>query len=189
MRLPLRLALAWTFGVGALVQAAGPPDFDDVIVRPTEPADLAGTLAAHNAVRTAVATPDPLPPLHWSAELAETARRWGARCIDDEPPAGLIDHNPDRADGHPWRVGENIYASTRRPRADAAVASWAQEARHYDHAANRCARGRACGHYTQVVWRGTTLVGCARADCPAHAYRHAIVCDYAPAGNNGRRPY
>ena len=189
MRLRLRLACACALGVAALAHAGEPPDFDDVIVRPTEPADLAGMLAAHNAVRAAVATPTPLPPLQWSPELAATARKWGARCIDDEPPAGLVDHNPDRAEGHPWRVGENIYASTRRPRADAAVASWAKEARHYDAAANRCARGRTCGHYTQLVWRATTLVGCARADCAAHAYRHAIVCNYAPAGNNGRRPY
>jgi pathogenesis-related protein 1 len=192
MRHGLRTALACTaaFGAVALFARAGDsPDFDDVVVRAMEPTDLAGTLAAHNAVRAAVVTPTPLPPLQWSPELAETAQRWTQRCTDDEPPAGLIDHNPGRAEGHPWRVGENIYASTRKPDGETAIASWAKEARHYDHGANRCASGRACGHYTQLVWRATTLVGCARADCRAHAYRHAIVCNYAPAGNNGRRPY
>src|SRR5688572_31495544 len=135
MRHRLRTALAWTAALGLVAlfaSAAEPPDFDDVVVRAAEPADLAGTLAAHNAVRAAVATPIPLPPLQWSPELAATARKWAHRCTDAEPPAGLIDHNPGRGEGHPWRVGENVYASTRKPDGETAVASWAKEARHYD---------------------------------------------------------
>ena len=41
------------------------------------------------------------------------------------------------------------------------------------------------GHFTQVVWKGSTQVGCGAADCSGHsgvlpAY---VVCRYAPAGN------
>lgn len=46
-------------------------------------------------------------------------------------------------------------------------------------------RNPNAGHFTQVVWKGSTQVGCGAADCTGHsgvlpAY---VVCRYAPAGN------
>ncbi len=44
-----------------------------------------------------------------------------------------------------------------------------------------------CGHYTQIVWRGTTTLGCAVA---RSSFREVWVCEYSPAGNIvGQRPY
>ncbi len=34
----------------------------------------------------------------------------------------------------------------------------------------------------QVVWRGTTQVGCAVADCGG-SFRNFYVCNYSPQGN------
>jgi hypothetical protein len=43
------------------------------------------------------------------------------------------------------------------------------------------------GHYTQMVWRGTTLVGCALA---LGRNSEVLVCRYSPPGNFlGRQPY
>ena len=36
------------------------------------------------------------------------------------------------------------------------------------------------GHFTQVVWRGTTQVGCGHSQCKGN---DIWVCNYDPAGN------
>lgn len=134
-------------------------------------------LDAHNRVRASVvpAASPPLPPLQWDESLAAMARDWASRCPDG--------HRPDND------AGENLYWSGgTAPSADAAVASWAREAAYYDYRTGVCRReGRSswsfCGHYTQLVWRDTTRLGCAvRSDCPGD-FENVIVCNYDPPGN------
>ena len=153
-----------------------------------EPGELAGITLAHNEARAAVQSATPLPSLIWSPELAATAAAWVAGCRDRDAPIGLVDHNEDRSSGHPYYVGENIYASSAQPDAQDAVRDWVSEQADYDYASNAC--GGVCGHYTQVVWRDTLEIGCAVGDCPGLQFRGTIVCDYGPGGNvNGERPY
>ena len=42
-------------------------------------------------------------------------------------------------------------------------------------------------HFTQVVWKGTTELGCAHALCnnliPGAGQAHFYVCEYSPSGN------
>jgi hypothetical protein len=150
-----------------------------------EPAALAGITAAHNAVRARVGVK--MPPLSWNEQLAASAQAWANQCVDATSPAGLIDHNPKRGIGFPWYVGENIYASSGKALARAAVQSWAAEQKNYDYARNKCSG--ACGHYTQMVWAKTVFLGCAISSCPNLRFSSSIVCDYAPGGNSGGRPY
>ncbi len=150
-----------------------------------EPAALAGITAAHNVVRRRVG----VKALVWDDRLAATAQAWANRCIDRSAPKGVIDHNPERGAGHPWDVGENLFAGTAPVSAQQAVDGWAAEAADYDHGRNRCARSRTCGHYTQVVWSESRKVGCATHHCRKLKFGHVIVCDYGPAGNNGGRPF
>lgn len=155
-----------------------------------EPANLVGITAAHNQVRAMVQTGTPLPALTWSPELAATAAAWVAQCKDTAAPIGLVDHNAGRSTGHPYYVGENIYASSGSATGQQAVTSWAGEGTSYTYATNTCAAGKTCGHYTQVVWRDTHEVGCALADCPSLQYKSTVVCDYGPGGNIGsQKPY
>ena len=152
-----------------------------------EPAELVGITMLHNQVRAMVQTATPLPPLEWEPALAATAAAWVAQCIDTMAPSGLVDHNAGRSTGHPYYVGENIYASGGTASPQGAVTSWASEKANYNPATGGC--NGTCGHYTQIVWRTTLKVGCARGTCPGLTYPSAIVCDYGPGGNSGGPAY
>jgi hypothetical protein len=149
-------------------------------------------LAAHNAVRAAATpAPDPaLPPLGWSAAATSVAQAWADRCE--------YRHNDGRGS-----LGENIAANTGTEyTATRIVGLWASEGPFYDLASNTCDASNpdnewgTCGHYTQLVWRDTALVGCARRTCttnspfPGSDSWEYWVCDYDPPGNwIGERPY
>lgn len=144
-------------------------------------------LAAHNAARQEVGLAD----LTWSAELAAYAQEWAEQLLRE---GGGLRHRP-AADLASRDAGENLSSSQSSAPGGAmqhpsrAVAGWVAEKSAYDYASNSCATGRICGHYTQIVWRETTEVGCgvARND---DATREVWVCNYSPAGNYiGERPY
>ena len=141
---------------------------------------LDGITAAHNRVRAA----NGLPSLRWSGQLAATAREWADHLATRN--SCRMRHRPNNA------YGENLYWHSAMlfsngdqavmPVAPAQVVNlWAAEKKHYDAASNRCDPGRVCGHYTQLVWRSTREVGCARSVCPDQG--QVWVCNYHPAGN------
>lgn len=140
-----------------------------------EPQRFAGTVAAHNQARQAVG----VPPLQWSAELAVTAQRWAdklreSRCAMRHSGAAGLGENLAWASGQALSPGQ-------------VVGMWVGERRDYDATRNSCAPGKVCGHYTQVVWRGTTHVGCGMASC---GNSEVWVCNYTPPGNYvGQRPH
>jgi pathogenesis-related protein 1 len=128
-------------------------------------------------------------PLVWDERLAATAEAWVRRCVDEDATRGVVDHNPDRSAGQGGYVGENLAAGTAPVSAETAVDGWASEGDYYDYRRNRCARGRNCGHYTQVVWADTVRIGCAAHFCRRLDFPYTVVCDYGPGGNSGGRPY
>jgi uncharacterized protein YkwD len=137
-------------------------------------------VAVHNAVRSGVqpAADPPLPMMVWDAGLAAVAQQWANRCD--------FNHSTNE-------FGENLYVSTSSSEGTRAVESWASEVDDYQYAQNRCRE--VCGHYTQIVWRDSTRVGCAFADCDPltgagfNAGRY-WVCNYDPPGNwVGEWPY
>lgn len=145
-------------------------------------------VAAHNQARaSAKPTPSPaLPALTWSPEAAKVAQSWASQC--------RFEHNPKRG---PY--GENLAAAAppgSKTNAQA-VQDWASEAADYAYSKNTCAAGKVCGHYTQLVWRNTTQVGCATVTCTKNSPFGAQfptwqlwVCDYSPPGNYvGEKPY
>ena len=131
-------------------------------------------------------TDTPLPFLTWNNDLAATAAAWVAQCQDTESPSGLVDHNDGRSNGHPYYVGENIYASSGTATPAGAVESWADEKANFTYPSG-CSG--VCGHYTQIVWRTTREVGCAIGRCNGLSYPSTIVCNYGPGGNSGGAPY
>uniref|UniRef100_A0A0D3GYD1 SCP domain-containing protein n=1 Tax=Oryza barthii TaxID=65489 RepID=A0A0D3GYD1_9ORYZ len=98
-------------------------------------------------------------------------------------------------DGHiPGPYGENLRwsgfgDSTGTPAF--AMSYWVGERPYYDYRSNNCLGGRECRHYTQVVWRRTAYVGCARVTCNTNnGIGTIIACNYYPRGNiYNERPY
>ncbi|NVB76955.1 MAG: hypothetical protein HOV81_01050 [Kofleriaceae bacterium] len=157
-----------------------------------EPANLAGITLLHNQVRQMVDTTDvaagALPPMQWDAELAALAQAWTSQCKDTDGN-GLVDHssNASRTNvaGFPY-VGENVFGSGGAATAQAAVNLWASEKANFTYPTG-CSG--TCGHYTQIVWRTSTHLGCALVDCPALQFHGTVLCNYGPGGNNGGAPY
>lgn len=138
---------------------------------------------AHNAVRAAVPKPTgysgawaPVPPVTWSDEVASTAQAW-AEHLRDTRKCGLLHSDT--------RHGENL-AAGKKMDAERALRMWAGESDKYRYSPKYVFDTRT-GHYTQLVWRKTTHIGCGRANCGRNA---VVVCRYSPAGNSdGKAAY
>jgi len=129
-------------------------------------------VTAHNQWRSKVG----VKPLRWSPQLATYAQQWANRMA----ASGKFEHR------RPNKYGENLFwGSGRRWSPTEVVNSWGSEVKDYNYSKNSC-RG-VCGHYTQIVWKNTTEVGCAVARKGNQEY---WVCNYNPPGNYiGQRPY
>ncbi|XP_051147229.1 pathogenesis-related leaf protein 4-like [Andrographis paniculata] len=132
-------------------------------------------LDAHNAARRNVG----VGPMTWDVNVANFARNYVNSRLGD---CNMV-HSPNRPG-----YGENLAKGSGAFTGRAAVNLWVSEKQYYNYGSNSCAPGRVCGHYTQVVWRNSNRLGCARARC-ANGWWF-VSCNYAPAGNwAGQRPY
>ncbi len=153
------------------------------------PIDRAAILAAHNKWRAEVG----VAPLSYSMELEASAQAWANNLkrtnhcqMRHSKPGGKYGENLYWASATIWSDGRR---ELQRIAPEFPVDSWGEEKADYDHATNKCIPGKVCGHYTQVVWKGTQKVGCAYAVCE-DSKEQIWVCQYQPAGNwVGEKPY
>ena len=141
-------------------------------------------LSAHNVERQRLG----IPPLVWDNTLATFAAKYAAN--QDRVGAGCSGNL--RHSNGPY--GENLYWYWTSTRALAtpgqALASWISEKKYYNYRSNTCAKGKKCGHYTQVVWAKTRRVGCVARACASKRGATYVICNYNPPGNYiGQRPY
>ena len=132
-------------------------------------------LDAHNRARTAYRA----APLRWDDALAASALAY-ARILARENRFG---HDPQR--GAKVRQGENLWMGTRGAFEYAVMASsWIDERKDFKPGVfpnvSKTGNWGVVGHYTQIVWPGTTSVGCAVASTARDDF---LVCRYLPAGN------
>lgn len=137
--------------------------------------ERSGLLKLHNDARGK----EGVPPLSWSVSLERSATLWAKELAEDQC---ALRHSYSG-------FGENIYysrkygsdQSARTP--EEVMGEFLREGDYYDHEAHTCEAGRICGHYTQIMWTGTTDIGCAKSACVTDEREEVWVCHYTPAGN------
>ncbi|CAL5199364.1 unnamed protein product [Lathyrus oleraceus] len=121
-------------------------------------------------------------PLTWDFQLEQYARWWASQ----RKPDCKVEHSfPENG----FKLGENIYWGSGSDWTPSdAVKAWADEEKYYTYVTNSCVSGQMCGHYTQIVWKSTRRIGCARVVCDDGDV--FMTCNYDPVGNyDGERPY
>lgn len=121
-------------------------------------------LAAHNKLRAEVG----VPPLTWDAALASKGAAWAQHMED----MNFFGHNtPGKSDSQM----NNLYSGTD---CLGAVAAFGSEKSKFP--ADRIVRQESYmqyGHYSMIVWRTTTRVGCGRGRSKN------LACYYEEPGN------
>lgn len=136
-------------------------------------------LAIHNVERAQWN----VPPLAWDPTLAAGADRWAAELAR----TGYWGHSPR---GSRPGQGENLWMGTRGAFGiEGMAAGWLSEARWFRPgvfpAVSRTGNWSDVGHYTQMVTRNSTRLGCAVRSSGQWDY---LVCRYDPSGNVEGRP-
>lgn len=139
-------------------------------------------LDRHNRARAALG----LPGLRWNDALAAAARAYAEQLARTR----RFEHAPHPPGQVPQ--GENLWMGTRGAyRYDEMLGHWLAEKRYYRARPtpdfSTTGDYRDVAHYTQMVWRATTDMGCAIASNDSDDY---LVCRYLPGGNVvGRMAY
>jgi hypothetical protein len=127
---------------------------------------------AHNKYRTEVG----VPPIQWSTDLANHAQEWANYLSANL----LFQHSGATGEGENlWAGSSHTYSFTQM------IDAFGNEKKDFIYGVfpnvSRTGNWVDVGHYTQLVWRNTTHVGCAGADGNDGTYR--LVCRYGSPGN------
>lgn len=120
-----------------------------------------------------------IPNLTWNEEIASYAEEWALQLAEED---NSIHHRSGD------NYGENISWISEMPEdISEGVAMWNEEKVYFKYKplGNDWAKA---GHYTQVIWKNSTQVGCGCAVSKSGAF--FFVCNYDPPGNYmGQKPY
>jgi len=129
-----------------------------------------GILSRSNDYRRAHA----VKQLTWDSTLASYAKNYLNKAGSGAGKCPKFEHS-----GGPY--GENLAIGYATPRDT--VSAWGDERAKYDFKKGEFSG--ATGHFTQLVWAGTTRVGCNRKFCNGDNGIKGwyVACEYAPRGN------
>nr|WP_298896328.1 CAP domain-containing protein [uncultured Altererythrobacter sp.] len=131
-------------------------------------------LAEHNAERRALG----IPEMQLDDDLNDQAQAYA----EEMARTGNFAHSSSSSRPN---QGENLWAGTAsRFEYDAMVGGWIGEKQYYIHDrfpyVSNTGNWQDVGHYTQIIWRDTTRLGCGLATGGGWDY---LVCRYSPPGN------
>nr|AOC97493.1 pathogenesis related protein 1 [Flammulina velutipes]WKW83177.1 PR1 [Flammulina filiformis] len=129
-------------------------------------ADIDAYLKGHNDVRANHGA----NALTWNNDLSAAAQKWADNCVF-EHSGGVL-----------GSFGENLSAGSGDFSIAAGIKGWTDEVKDYNPS------NPVASHFTQVVWKDTTEVGCAVASCggifdSSFGDAQFYVCEYLPPGN------
>ena len=137
-------------------------------------------LRLHNKVRGDVG----VGPVTWSKKLAIYAQEWANQLASTNCK---LKHRPNSGK---WKqeYGENLFMGTAGYYGVAdAVKAWESEKQYYRGQTLNPSNWYDSGHYTQMVWKNSKEIGCAKVECNGNII---VVCNYDPPGNIlGQKPY
>ncbi|XP_063843649.1 uncharacterized protein LOC135090578 isoform X2 [Scylla paramamosain] len=158
--------------------------------------DAAVIVALHNELRSKVArgeetrgAPGPQPSganmraLAWDEELATVAQRHADQCVFEHecPDCRRVDR---------FGVGQNLFISFQsnldlRIQWSRAILSWFDEVADFPNTSIHPYQfSQATGHYTQMLWWDTALIGCGFTMFLEDGWwKKLYTCNYGPAGN------
>ena len=144
------------------------------------PEEMRTLLSLHNRARADVG----VGPMVWSKNLAAYAQSWADHLAST---SCRMEHRP-RSGKWKQMYGENLFIGTVGYHGVAdAVRAWEGEMSLYHGEALNSSNWYPSGHYTQMVWKDTRQIGCAKAECRGNVI---VVCNYDPPGNVlGQKPY
>jgi hypothetical protein len=131
-------------------------------------------LSLHNEARRQALE----PPLSWDPALGQQAASYAMELA-------LTNSFHHSSPGARQGTGENLWMGTHGAYSyEAMVEAWSSERRNFVPgvfpAVSRSGNWHDVGHYTQMIWPGTTRVGCALASNRTNDF---LVCRYASPGN------
>lgn len=103
--------------------------------------------------------------LSWDTD----AYNYAKKVADNYDCSGVLTHTHGQ-------FGENLACGYKD--GPSAVQAWYEEGQTYDYST-----ANEYNHFTQMVWKDTTKVGCAYKDCSSENWGLYIICSYDPAGN------
>ncbi|KAF9103353.1 hypothetical protein BGX29_003445 [Mortierella sp. GBA35] len=102
-------------------------------------------------------------PLKWNDNAANFGDNWIQQCA--------FRHSGGK-------YGENLAAGYKNFKVG--IDAWYNEVSKYDY--RNPGFSMATGHFTQVVWKSTKTIGCAKKYCPNSNW-YIYICEYSPPGN------
>lgn len=173
------VSLAALTGCVTVPQETSTSQPSDSPTSPVNGAISAPLLETHNRYRLEVG----VPQLAWSESLAAASQTWADRLAT----SNTFEHSQSSGYGENlWRGTAGAFSLTEM------VEAWGDEQEYF--IPNRSfpdlsttGNWADVGHYTQIVWRDTTEVGCGLATANG---QDVLVCRYAPPGNyQGQQPF
>ncbi|XP_057339518.1 venom allergen 5-like [Microplitis mediator] len=164
-------------------------------------AEINEILKVHNDGRALVASgcekrgnpgPQPagvIPPLKWDSELAQVAQRWAIQCkFGHDRCRDVLSIKQNIAER--FQVGQNVAFQTNsrghEEKLAELVKTWYDEVMGFNSSkVENYPFDLSAGHYTQLVWGDTTIVGCGAIRYMGRNkwYSTYLVCNYGPTGN------
>lgn len=131
------------------------------------PRSMEGVLAQHNMLRCM----HDAAPLEWDGSLARDAEKWAQSFVNETS-------NPPKqstvGEGENLLIGDVVSGIS-------VTQEWYDEVKQTNPIGEVYTYSPKTGHYTQLVWKSTTKLGCAQAALKSG--QNLWVCRYSPAGN------